>query len=196
MSDDPYAKVQWDGKTLDRITAEALHATEKILGYELTVVQGSYNAGGVAASGGTHDAGGAVDLMPFDHDNKVRALRRVGFAAWYRPELVRDGKRIWGSHIHAILIGNEKLSPAAAAQVDDYRRGLNGLADHAPDPTWRPNPIPMFKWPPVMTRGAGVDALIKATRERLRAVPEKSLRARMLRASLTSLLAIPQRPKS
>lgn len=143
MSDDPYAKVQWDGHTLDRITAEALHAVEKILGYDLTVVQGSYNAGGVAASSGTHDGGGAVDLKPYDADRKVRALRKIGFAAWHRQAI----PGVWGEHIHAILIGNQELSPAAAAQVEDYRKGLDGLAGHQPDPTWRPDPIPVFRWP-------------------------------------------------
>jgi hypothetical protein len=192
MTDDPYALVKWDGCTLDRITAEALHAAEKILGYPLSVVQGSYNAGKVSASAGTHDGGGAVDLKTWDADNKVHALRTVGFAAWHR--LPSQGP--WGEHVHAILIGNTKLSASAARQVDDYRAGLNGLAGHAPDPTWRPNPIPVFRWPPLLTRGPGIDALIKSTRERLKLAKPDGLRARLLRASLEQLLKIRERPKT
>lgn len=149
----PYDLVKYDGKTMDRITLEAIHDTERILGYELDIAQGCYQAldgtaNDVKASAGTHDGGGVVDLLPWDHERKVRALRKIGFAAWFRPELWRDGKRIWGEHIHAVLIGNKKLAPAALRQVDDYRHGLNGLANGAPDPTWRPSPIPIFTWPP------------------------------------------------
>jgi hypothetical protein len=49
--------------------------------------------------------------------------------------------------------------------------------------------------PVVLTRGAGIDALIKQTRERLAAVPPKSLRAAALKVSLASLLSVPRRPK-
>lgn len=142
----PYARTTRDGKTLDQITNYALYAMERRLGYtpgSLTVVQGSYNKGGVGASAGTHDGGGAVDLTPVEWPAKVHAARMVGFAAWHRPAI----PGLWGEHIHMILIGNEKLSPAAAEQVDQYRRNLNGLADHAPDHTFHPNPIPTFHMP-------------------------------------------------
>ena len=49
--------------------------------------------------------------------------------------------------------------------------------------------------PVVLTRGARIDALIASTRATLKLVKPDSLRARMLRASLVSLLAIPERPK-
>ena len=198
MTEDPYALVQWDGHTIDRITAEALHAAEKDLGYSLSVVQGCYQAldgkaNDVPASAGTHDGGGVVDLKPWDADNKVRALRSVGFAAWHR--LPSEGP--WGEHIHAVLIGNAKLAPSAAAQVVDFLASppRNGLAGHASDPTWHPSPPVVFRWPPVLTRGAGIDALIKATRERLNAVKPGSLRAKALEASLAALLRIPRRPR-
>ena len=202
MTDDPYALVQWDGHTIDRITAEALHAAEKNLGYPLSVVQGCYQAldgkaNDVTASAGTHDGGGVVDLKPWDAGNKVRVLRSVGFAAWHRLELWKDGKRVWGEHIHAVLIGNTKLAPSAAAQVVDFLASppRDGLAGHAPDPTWHPGPPVVFHWPPLMTRGPGIDALIKATRERLNVAKPGGLRAKALQASLAALLKIPRRPK-
>jgi hypothetical protein len=142
----PYALTSRQGHTLDVITHYALYAVEARLGYRygsLDVLQGSYNAGGVKASGGTHDGGGAVDLSPANWPDKVHALRAVGFAAWHRPAI----PGLWGEHVHAVLIGNAKLSPAARAQVDDYRHHRNGLADHGPDNTWHPVPIPTFSMP-------------------------------------------------
>lgn len=119
----PYDLTTHDGKVVDQLTHYALLKAEGQLGYELTIVQGSYNKG-VGASAGTHDGGGVVDLAPFEHERKVRVLRRVGFAAWYRPE--RPG--VWPAHIHAVLIGNRKLSPAAQDQVQEYLDGYDGLA--------------------------------------------------------------------
>src|SRR3954447_2287377 len=84
----PYDKQQVQGETLDNLTIAALATAESRLGYDLTVIQGSYNAGGVPQSAGTHDGGGAVDLAAYDWDGKhgkVATLRRIGFAAWHRP---------------------------------------------------------------------------------------------------------------
>ena len=130
MTLDPYARTTHDGKPVDEITHQALLAAEKILGYPLTIVQGSYRAGnGPAASAGTHDGGGVVDLLSWDWENKVRALRTVGFAAWRRtPDQGR-----WREHIHAVLIGNQKLSPSAARQVESYKRHRDGLKGDGPD---------------------------------------------------------------
>lgn len=138
MAIDPYALTTHDGKRVDQITHHALLAAEVILGYELTITQGSYNEGGVSASAGTHDGGGVVDLSAWDWANKVRALRSVGFAAWHRPAI----RGLWPAHIHAVLIGNKKLSPSAMRQVLDFQQGLNGLADHARDPdTFHPGVV-------------------------------------------------------
>lgn len=140
----PYALTTHDGHTVDVLTDSALVEAEKRLGYPLTVLQGSYNKGGVGASAGTHDGGGAVDLAPWDWQNKVKVLRDIGFAAWHRPAI----PGLWGEHIHCILIGNKKLSPAAAEQVTQYERGLDGLADHAVDSDpYRPRPIPVWRMP-------------------------------------------------
>lgn len=131
---DPYAKLMRDGKTVDALTDGALRRAEKRLGYSLTIVQGSYNAGKVAASAGTHDDGGVVDLMPWDRDAKVAALRAVGFAAWYRPAI----PGLWAAHIHAVLIGHGRLAPSAARQVSAYLARRDGLKGNGPDvdPGW------------------------------------------------------------
>lgn len=129
-----YERIEFRGKTLDRRTAALILVAEKRLGFKLTITQGSYNTS-VSASGGTHDGGGAVDFAPVGGDIKqiVRVLRRLGAAAWFRPELWRDGKRIWGAHIHMVMIGHRTASPAAKWQVEEYRAGRNGLASRGPD---------------------------------------------------------------
>lgn len=147
LAPDPYDRTTIrDGKTLDMLTHYALLTVEHRLGFRpgsLTVLQGSYNKGGVKASAGVHDGGGAVDLTPQDWQAKVHAMREVGFAAWHRPAI----PGLWGEHVHAVLPGNKKLSPQARDQVTDYLRGRNGLADHAPDPTWHPSPPRQFTMP-------------------------------------------------
>ncbi|NUR79085.1 MAG: hypothetical protein HOQ21_01370 [Dermatophilaceae bacterium] len=125
----PYDRTTYGGKTVDALTRAALDDTAERLGYPLTILQGSFNAGGVAASAGTHDGGGAVDLAPYDWERKVLELRRTGFAAWHRPAI----PGLWGEHIHAVLIGDRLLSAGAKAQVADYLAGRNGLANHGPD---------------------------------------------------------------
>jgi hypothetical protein len=120
-----------------------LDETRERLGYSepLTVVQGSYHEG--SESAGTHAGGGAVDLTAYEADHKVHALRAIGFAAWHRVAI----PHVWEEHVHAIAIGDQELSAAARAQVADYYAHRNGLADHGPDPTWHPDPIPVFDFP-------------------------------------------------
>lgn len=98
------------------------------------VTQGSYNRGGVRASAGTHDGGGAIDLSVrglsrSERQALVRALREAGFAAWLRtrPTFSVD-------HVHAIAIGDPDLPAAARSQVADYFAGRDGLSGHGPDP--------------------------------------------------------------
>ena len=116
--------------------AQELYGGEiDLAGYALT--QGSYTDS-VAASFGTHSGGGAVDLSVMrqgtytvlwdDVEPLLRALRVAGFAAWLRDygELHADSP----IHIHAIAIGDQELSPAAAEQLTGpagYFRGYSGL---------------------------------------------------------------------
>lgn len=146
MSDDRYEIVWFRGHRFDRMTVQALMAMEKRLGYELTVIQGSYNGTAVSASGGTHAGGAAVDLAPYDAERKQRIGREVGFAMWDRPELWQSGNRLWGHHVHGILIGNDKASPAALRQVTAYRNHRDGLAGNRVDNTWHPAEIKPYAY--------------------------------------------------
>ena len=131
---DPYDIILRDGKEVDRLTDGALKRAEKILGRTIPIVQGSYNAGGVAASAGTHDGGGVIDTKPWDHDEVVAALRAVGFAAWFRPAI----PGLWSAHIHAVLIGHGRLAASAQRQVFAYLGRRDGLKSNLPDtdPGW------------------------------------------------------------
>lgn len=129
---------------MDRKTQAFLMAMEQRLGYELTVVQGSYNAGGVSASAGTHDGGGVVDLVSWDHRRKVRVARELGAFAWLRPDL----PGVWGEHIHLGIRDHGRLSSAAKAQQVgfDGDPARNGLANNAVDRTWHPDPSVRFRY--------------------------------------------------
>lgn len=129
-------RVSYDGHTINARTRAMLRAAAHRLGAHchLGITQGSYNPGGVGASAGTHDGGGAVDLDLARKCGKrrpavVRAMRTVGFAAWYRPTI----PGVWNKHIHAIAISDPDLSAAAADQVWDYHIHRDGLADNGPD---------------------------------------------------------------
>ena len=125
-------RVTFRDRLMDNQTMYGLMSAEAILGYELTITQGCYSTA-VGASAGTHAGGGVVDLAPWDQANKVKVLRDLGWAAWYRPAI----SGLWPAHIHAVMIGHPALSIEAASQVGKYRRGEDGLAD---PPTRDPNP--------------------------------------------------------
>lgn len=125
-------RVVFRGKRLNTRTRDMILAAEKILGYQLQIIQGSYNAGGVSASAGTHDGGGAVDVWGKSTSDAVKvtnAMRKVGFAAWFRT----PSQGNWGYHVHAIAIGDAELSSGARNQVADYKAGRNGLANNGRD---------------------------------------------------------------
>lgn len=142
---DDYTRLWVNGAQLNARTlamldhAQALYSAQGgVVDFRLAITQGSYNAGGVAASFGTHDGGGAVDLsvrsrvdwsvLDGEIEPMVRALRVTGFAAW-----LRDTDELYAGsviHIHAIAIGDRELSEAARAQIGGrfgYLRGFNGL---------------------------------------------------------------------
>ena len=132
--------ITYRGVRLNQRTIDMIEAAEKILGFKLRLTQGSYNAGGVSASAGTHDGGGAVDialkdaktgaLFPEVRRDRIRAAtRQVGFASWIRDPSQSD----WPWHCHAIAIGDPDLSRGARDQVADYRNNRNGLASNGRD---------------------------------------------------------------
>jgi hypothetical protein len=142
---DDYTRVWINGVQINTRTlamldhAQVLYTAQGgIINFRAALTQGSYNAGGVAASFGTHDAGGAIDLSVRDPNDwsvldgeiepMIRALRVAGFAAWLRDtgELYSDSP----IHIHAIAVGDHELSEDAGAQLTGsfgYLRGYNGL---------------------------------------------------------------------
>lgn len=172
---DPLQVIPYGGNKTDRKTAAALDTAARRLGYELALVQGSYNPGVVAKSGGTHDNGGVVDLSAFEHAQKVKVLRDLGFAAWYRP--ARPG--VWGAHVHAVMIGHQDLSPSAFEQTLDYQAGLSGLAGGARDPNpYRPD-VENFSYAKflrdeaLVTKIKGLNARIKRLQDRVSAARAK-----------------------
>lgn len=136
-----------NGKTVNQRTANMIKAAEKESGVTMPLTQGSYHKG-VAASGGTHDGGGAIDVSVKNMSAKQRSkavagLRKVGFAAWDRT-----GVANFTPHIHAIAISDTDLASAAwhpdrNKQVYDYFNGKDGLASHGKDNG--PN-VPFTTW--------------------------------------------------
>lgn len=103
-------------------------------GFNFTIVQGSYN-NSVAASGGTHSGGGALDIRTRDFskgkvDDMVKSLRMAGFAAWSRGR----GFDSFTPHIHALAIGDRQMASSARNQVGSYKAGRNGLVGNGLDP--------------------------------------------------------------
>ncbi len=138
---DDYGRVVVNGAKLNKRTLWMLQYARTL--YKGTIdfsgtaiTQGSYNPGGVTASFGTHDGGGAVDIAVIrsgvalrkELPDAIRALRIAGFAAWVRE--VNDLYAGSPIHIHAIAIGDAELSPIARDQLTGpfgYFRGYNGL---------------------------------------------------------------------
>ena len=145
---DEYAQIQQGYATLNTRTFAMLDHAQRlydeaggaVVNFRQAITQGSYNPGGVSASFGTHDGGGAVDISVRSYLDwsvltdeimpMIDALRVAGFAAWLRDtgELYADSP----IHIHAIAIGDEDLSAGARDQIDGeygYLRGYNGLPE-------------------------------------------------------------------
>lgn len=127
--------VTLNGRTIELVNQAEAWAKRHGVPPGWAMYQGSYHSG-TAASAGTHDGGGALDLKttaagksPRQIRTMVEALRRAGFAAWHRAAPAWDP-----DHIHAIAIGDRDLSSGARAQVREYFAGGDGLTGSAPDP--------------------------------------------------------------
>lgn len=128
--------VVWRGHRFDANTRDKLVELDKLVGPDVSIdpTQGSYNKGGVAASAGTHDGGGAVDLSvrnltEFQINLVVFLARRIGFAAWFRS--ANEGN--WPDHIHLINKDAPDLSAGAKSQVRAYLLRKSGLASGKQD---------------------------------------------------------------
>lgn len=127
-------RVKFEDFDMDARTRDMLIAARVVCKAPLVITQGCYNAGGVAASAGTHDGGGALDIRAVNLDTGERLevvswLRHVGFAASLRSPT--EGK--WPWHIHCIAVGCPDLSRGAKNQATAYKNGRNGLANNGPD---------------------------------------------------------------
>jgi hypothetical protein len=127
-----------DEQEINRRTNRMLIAAARRLRGDcrFVVTKGSYKDPDDDSSA-THSGGGALDIRVWEgcgaRRNAVKALRQVGFAAWYRD---------WtdNQHIHAIAISDPSLSTpishsgtTAMHQVVSYYRGRNGLDDDGLD---------------------------------------------------------------
>jgi hypothetical protein len=112
--------------------AGILGSSEKI-----SIFQGCYNAGGVAASAGTHDGGGALDHEK-GNDAETIIWRECGVADWQRgsPE-----DTAFDDHNHGIWQGCPHVSSGADDQIDQYKAGCNGLSGWGPDQSPHVAPI-------------------------------------------------------
>jgi peptidoglycan hydrolase-like protein with peptidoglycan-binding domain len=125
----------WSGVTLNGRTIRMLKAAGRRVGGRgcvLDATKGSYT-GPDGSSQATHAGGGAVDLSVRTRCGRsikrvVRALRRVGFAAWFRN---------WpgNEHIHAVAISDPDMANEIAfpgwfdmrEQVVAWAQRKNGL---------------------------------------------------------------------
>lgn len=129
-----HTKVVWGGRTVNKRTAVLLDRAVQIYGKSFSLTQGSYNRG-VAASAGTHDGGGCVDVTVSGLSSSQMyalqlALRKAGFAAW-----VRTPAQGFSYHIHAVDVGNNDTASLARSQVQSYFNGRDGLAGNRADNT-------------------------------------------------------------
>ena len=137
-------RTTYQGKPVNRKTFAILIAANKILqkspyfGRErsnVTLVQGSYNRGGVAQSAGTHDGGGAIDVTAFNITNRSKIYRMLGIRFWPRATL----PGYWQAHGHGIVSRDSSVSRGGHAQRVAYANGRDGLAGNRRDPNWRPD---------------------------------------------------------
>jgi hypothetical protein len=155
VKEGPYTRVKFDGKTVNARTRDALKYAQRLWRKRgnhtksIRLAQGSYNKGGVAASGSTHDGGGVVDVRTAgvgldaqETKELNRALRDAGFASWIRDS--RDGM---SPHIHAVACSDREMSSSAAGQVVQFDQGDNGLANDRDDRnSYRPKPRLRFSY--------------------------------------------------
>jgi peptidoglycan hydrolase-like protein with peptidoglycan-binding domain len=117
------AWVTEDGETIDERTRAMFRKAEQLSGTDMFITQGR---GTASESAGTHVGGGVIDIRVVDRpgstDERVKALRQVGFAAWFRDYST-------GPHIHAVAINDPFIaygSHYSLCQVYQYRFGGAG----------------------------------------------------------------------
>lgn len=93
----------------------------------IDIYQLGWNAGGVAASAGTHDKGGPIDVGQYG-----QAALRVwwDFGWWMQRRTVAQG--FAGDHGHGGPMGCPHGSTLALWQMQIYKQGRNGLRSNGP----------------------------------------------------------------
>lgn len=197
MTDSRLVRPLWRGRRdIDALTISVIERAEKALGFQLIITQGSYQSS-VKQSAGTHDGGGAADFSTrkLTDEQKRRAvleLRKAGMFASLRTPAEGD----WVEHIHGIVVDHPALSPAAAAQVVDYRKGRNGLANHRSDTGPRLIPIPVPVWPvlsPKKKRPQRIREALKQLRAQLADPATGPTQRKRIRAAMDALKKIEKR---
>lgn len=158
-------RTRYQGKPVNKGTLAILNAANKLVrssyfGKEtsnITLVQGGYNRGGVAASAGTHDGGGAIDITAHNWRNREKVFRLLGVAMWDRPTL----PGVWSHHMHGIVCGDGTASAGAKRQVTAYYKRRNGLANNGADRGYRMLVFPLFVDPEKSVGKPGVKYLTK-----------------------------------
>ena len=139
MADVPY--IWFRGKRMTRAFRDAILAAEQRAGFQFVLTQGGFNAGGVAASAGTHDGdAGDWSIRGLNRDQvaaMIEALRWAGIAAWLRtgsvPLWETRAQYFSSAHVHGVPNGWGLPSAGARSQADAYRRGRDGLRANLPD---------------------------------------------------------------
>lgn len=166
----PYDTTTRDGETIDYLTSAALDASIEEFGGDLRIMQGGHSH--YAASGNTHAGLGVLDLDVPNGDwaGAMAALRKVGFAAWVR-NVPGYGYAGDGAHIHAVLIGNERLSPQAQVQVQSYLNNDDGLKGSRPDDGPRDFVNNRFVWGDALKESESWRETVKADAEHFIGTP-------------------------
>lgn len=156
---DDYTLITVNGHRLNQRTYDMLVYAQSLYGGPIditnsAITQGSYT-NAVEASFGTHAGGGAVDLSVIEPgtfavfydeiEPLIDALRKAGFAAWFRDfNDLYEGSPV---HIHAIAIGDRELSLTAREQLAGpfgYFWGYDGLPQDSGIPQRDPHGGPVI----------------------------------------------------
>lgn len=193
----PYDRVTFRGRRMNARDAAMHLEAEERAGFRVYITQGGFNPGGVGASGGTHDEGGALDTSTAGMSRKrkakwLRACKDTGWCIWLRAFI----QNLWPEHFHGVARGCKNLAPLAAAQVGAFDRKEDGLVGDGMDYSYRPDPVVEFNWRKFKNRWKRQRALtrrigaltrtIKSTRHLLVAKIEdlRETRKRRMRISL------------
>lgn len=111
-----------------------------LIRHQIDVFQGGYNRGGVAASAGTHDMGGVIDVLQGISLEQRKVWAAFGVMMF--PRIPQYGWRT-GDHGHGVWHGCVHRTASAARQVVSGINGFDGLVGNArrnfeaPKRTWQ-----------------------------------------------------------